>query len=72
MCVLQKGVAASYYEEELRRTEKLIEANNAAAYNALGDYYSRGHLGLPRDMTKANELFLKGGELLDVPMHIWV
>ena len=64
LCAFCRKVVASSYEEELRRTKKLIEDNNnAAAYNALGDYYSRGHLGLPRDMTKANELFLKGGEL---------
>ena len=43
--------------------EKMAESGNAIAIYNLGVYYSRGDLGMPRDTVKANELYLKTGEL---------
>ena len=40
-----------------------MKKGNAEAYYALGGCYRIGTIGLPQDHTKANELYLKGGEL---------
>ena len=39
-----------------------MEAGNAYAFYTLGVNYAAGE-GVPQDMTKANELYLRGGEL---------
>ena len=49
-------------EEDIKRTKKLMENGNANAFNYLGGY-SQGEGGLPRDFRKANDLWLKAGEL---------
>ena len=41
----------------------VLEKGNADAFNTLGMEYVNGERGLPRDFAKANELFLKAGEL---------
>ena len=40
-----------------------MERGNAGAYYQLGRDYDSGRNGMPRDHQKANELFLKAGEL---------
>ena len=58
-------------EEQIKRLKKLIVNGNAEAFYTLGCKYAEGRnqgsfsegLGLPQDYQKANELFLKGGEL---------
>ena len=58
-------------EEQIKRLKKLIVNGNADAFYTLGCQYAEGRnqgslskgLGLPQDYQKANELFLKGGEL---------
>ena len=50
-------------EEEVARVKKLMENGNAVAYNQLAGFYDGGLMGLPQDYTKANELYLKAGEL---------
>ena len=40
-----------------------MEKGNAEAFNNLAGDYTQGILGLPRDRAKANELYLKAGEL---------
>ena len=42
---------------------KLVNNGNAESIFQLGGYYARGLYGLPQDDQKANELFLKAGEL---------
>ena len=49
--------------EEVKRVKKLMDANNANAFNMFGGYYRRGDGGMPQDFAKANELFLRAGEL---------
>ena len=51
------------FEEVVQRTKRLIEANNADAFHQLAYYYHDGDYGMPQDMTKANELWLRAGEL---------
>jgi TPR repeat protein len=40
-----------------------MEKGNADAFRNLAGYYAGGDHGIPQDMAKANELFLKAGEL---------
>ena len=49
--------------EEVRRLKKLMEKGNADAYYQFASFYAHGIEGLPQDRAKANELFLKAGEL---------
>ena len=41
----------------------MVDAGNAFAIFQLGGYYADGSRGMPQDRAKANELFLKAGEL---------
>ena len=50
-------------EEVVRRTERLMEKGNAGAFCQLAGFYSGGIDGFPQNMAKANELYLKAGEL---------
>ena len=50
-------------EDEVNRVKQLMDKSNASAYYQLGGYYSHGTDGMPQDWEKANELYLKGGEL---------
>ena len=50
-------------DEEVKRLTKLMEMGNADAFGQLGLYYHRGSCGLRQDMAKANELWLKAGQL---------
>ena len=50
-------------EEEVARVKKLMEKGNANAFSAFAGFYDGGLMGLPQDYTKANELYLKAGEL---------
>ena len=50
-------------KEELERLNKLIDNGNADAFHQLASYYADGSRGMPQDWAKANELYLKAGEL---------
>lgn len=50
-------------EEFIERLRNHMERGNADAFSALGSIYLQGIHGLPQDMAKANELYLKAGEL---------
>ena len=49
--------------EEIEQIKKLMVKGNAYAFYTHAVYYAEGRYGVPRDYQKANELFLKGGEL---------
>ena len=40
-----------------------MEAKNADAFHQLAGFYFRGIMGMPQDFAKANELYLRAGEL---------
>ena len=40
-----------------------MNKGNALAYNVFGGHYREGSYGIPQDWNKANELYLKAGEL---------
>ena len=63
LCAFCRKPAPNSDEERVRRIKKLIETDHAYAFYVLAAYYSRGIRGMPQDMTKANELWLRAGEL---------
>ena len=63
LCAYCRAPPPSSEEEHIKQTKKLMEKGYAEAYYVLGQHYAKGVLGLPQDQQKANELFLKAGEL---------
>ena len=50
-------------EERINGIKKLMRKGNGGAFHQLGSCYIGGDLGLQQDREKANELWLKAGEL---------
>ena len=48
---------------QIKQLKQLMEKGNCEAFYQLGRDYKDGKHGLPQDMSKANELMLKAGEL---------
>ena len=63
LCPFCKAPPAESDAENVERTKKIMEKGNADAYYALGTWYAQGVNGMPQDWAKANELYLKAGEL---------
>merc|ERR1719183_717581 len=59
----RKPLAISDHELCINETKKLMGKEYALAFATLAGHYSAGELGLPQDYQKANELYLKAGEL---------
>ena len=65
MCPFCRMPPVHLDEEEVARVKKVMERGNADAYSQLALCYSTVSNGVPQDYTKANELYLKAGELGD-------
>ena len=63
LCAFCRTPYAISDEEEVKRIMKLMEKGNADAYYMLAGYYAEGTMGMPQNRAKANELYLKAGEL---------
>ena len=63
LCAFCRNPASSPGEESIKRIKKLMEADNAYAFHQLAVYYDNGDHGMPQNIEKANELYLKAGEL---------
>ena len=63
LCAFCRTPPARSREEQIKRLHKLMDKGNAIAFGSLGACYFNGTHGLPQDWTKANDLFLKAGEL---------
>ena len=63
LCAFCRMPPSKSNKEEIKRLNKLMDNGNGEAFNTLGIAYSKEALGLSRDYSKANELYLKGGEL---------
>ena len=63
LCAYCRTPYASSDEENINRTKKLMDKGNGRAFYLLAGYYDRGLNGLAQDIEKANELYLKAGEL---------
>ena len=50
-------------KENIERIKSLMENGNATAFDVQAGHYANGSDGLQQDMAKANELWLKAGEL---------
>ena len=63
LCAFCREPNPSSDEEIITQTKKLMEAGNAHAFYNLAGCYAAGDKGMPQDFEKANELWLRAGEL---------
>ena len=63
LCPYCRMPPAKSEKEDINRTKKLMDKGNAGAFYFLAGMYADGEYGMPKDRRKANELYLKGGEL---------
>lgn len=63
ICAFCRAPPFSSDEEDINQIKKLMENGNCEAYSKLASYYSNRDYGLPQNRAKANELWLKAGEL---------
>ena len=63
ICAFCRTPPHSSNEEGIERLAKLREKANAMAYYQFGGDYARGKNGMPQNRAKANELWLKAGDL---------
>ena len=63
LCAFCRTPPASSSEDEIKRIHELIDKGNPEALYTLSGGYLNGIMGMPQDYQKANELFLKAGEL---------
>jgi len=63
LCAFCRAPPVTSDEEHMKRTNKLIEADNVNGYLKLAQYYTNGEMGMPQDFAKADELLLRAGEL---------
>ena len=63
LCAYCRTPYATSDEENINRTKELMGKGNGEAFSILGGTYANGMMGLRQDYQKANELYLKGGEL---------
>ena len=63
LCPFCRTPPSNSDEEEVNKTKKLMEKGNPLAYNYRAGHYVDGTMGMPQSRAKANELYLKAGEL---------
>ena len=63
LCPYCRTPRAKSDEEGVKRLKTLMENGNAIAYCQLGHFYYSGTNGMPQNWAKANELYLKAGDL---------
>ena len=63
LCAFCRVPTPSSYKEEVERIKKLMESSNAYAFYRLAGCYEHGNMGVPQNIEKANELYLRAGEL---------
>ena len=63
LCAFCRTPPALSSEENINQVKKLMDKGNADAFNMLAGCFTHGILGISQDWAKANDLFLKAGEL---------
>jgi len=63
LCPYCRAPKQSSDEEHIKRIKELMDKDNGEAFNMLAQHYYMGTAGVPQDDIKANELYLRAGEL---------
>jgi len=63
LCAFCRTPPCKSDEDIIRRIKKLIDNGNAQAFFEFANYHANGLHGMPQNYQKANELYLKAGEL---------
>jgi len=63
ICAFCRTPPAASDEEIVKRVKKLMDNGNANAFNMFGYAYAHGRYNMQRNWSKANESWLKAGEL---------
>ena len=63
LCAFCRELAPTSAEENVKRIKKLMKRENADAFFNFAGYYATGVMGMPQDLVKANELWLRAGKL---------
>jgi hypothetical protein len=63
ICPFCRSPPANSDEEDIGRLKKLMKKGNADAFEQIAGNYAHGIKGMPQDWAKANDLYLKAGEL---------
>ena len=63
LCAFCRMPPASSDEEQIKQLNKLMDKGNAGAFDMFAWLYYKGRHGMPQNPQKANELWLKAGEL---------
>jgi len=70
LCAFCRTPGPTSNEDHIKRTKKLMKNGNGEAFKMLARAHEQGIMGLQQDQQKANELYLKAGELgCDVAYH---
>jgi len=69
ICPFCRTPGANSVEEKMKRLEKRIDLNDSNAINNMGCHYAGGHLGVPRNFSKALELWYRAAELGDADAY---
>ena len=63
LCAFCREPNPSSDAERAKRMKKLMDADNSHAFNQLAGCYATGDMGITQDIAKANELYLRAGQL---------
>lgn len=63
LCAFCRVPYAKTDDEHVLRVKKLMDNGNGEAFNMFASYYANGTMGIPQNRVKANEMWLKAGEL---------
>ena len=63
ICAFCREPTSTSDADRIKRVKKLMENGNAKAFDQFAGFYDRGEQGMQQDEAKANELYLRAGEL---------
>ena len=63
LCAFCRTPSSTLEMRKFNEQKNSMDGNNAYAFHQLGGCYATGEMGMPRDITKANELWHRAGEI---------